>query len=385
MTEAAGVLGAAALAARLRDGARAARGELVSLLLDLAAVDAPSGDAVGLQRAEAQLAAELLDLGADLQRHPGPAGVQLEAHLGPGTGEPVLILCHYDTVWPAGTASARRPRLEGGRVHGAGTYDMRGGIVAALGAVRLLGDRLRRPVQMLFTPDEETGSASSRERIIALGRDAAVVLVPEPPLPGGALKTARKGWAAYRLDAVGRPAHAGIEPERGVSAIDELVDALRRVRELADHDSGTRINVGTIEGGTLPNVVAARAAAVLDVRATRLAEQERVDAALVELGPGRAGAELVVTRLHHRPPMERTPQIAASAARARELAALLGLDLGEGAVGGTSDANFLAPLGVHVIDGLGPDGQGAHALDEQVIVASLVERAALIALLIAAL
>jgi glutamate carboxypeptidase len=253
--------------------------------------------------------------------------------------------------------------------------------------VRLLGDRLQRPVQLLFTPDEETGSASSQERIIALGRDAAAVLVPEPPLPGGALKTARKGWATYRLDAVGRPAHAGIEPELGVSAIDELVDALGRVRALADGngDPATRINIGTIQGGSLPNVVAARASAVIDVRATLPAEQERVDVALTELAPLRRGAELVVTRLHRRPPMERTPAIAASATRARELAALLGQELGEGAVGGTSDANFLAPLGVPVIDGLGPDGQGAHALDEQVIVSSLVERTALIALLIAAL
>jgi glutamate carboxypeptidase len=385
MTQATDIPGTETLAAALRDGARAAQGRLVSLLLALAAVDAPSGDAAGLRHAEAQLAAELLDLGADLHRHPGPAGAQLEAHLGPRTGEPILILCHYDTVWPAGTASARPPRLDAGRVHGAGTYDMRGGIVAALGALRLLGDRLRRPVRMLLTPDEETGSASSQERIVALGRAAAAVLVPEPPLPGGGLKTARKGWATYRLDAVGRPAHAGIEPERGVSAIDELVDALGRVRGLADDDAGTRINVGTIEGGTLPNVVAARAGAVLDVRATRLGEQERVDAALAELAPVRHGAELVVTRLHRRPPMERTPQIAAAAARARELAVLLGQELGEGAVGGTSDANFLAPLGVPVIDGLGPDGQGAHALDEQVIVASLVERTALIALLIAAL
>lgn len=377
---------AAVLARDLRLGAAAARDELVSLLLALARVDAPSGgEPDALRHAEAQLVAELLDLGAAVTRHATAAGAVIEATLGPAAGEPVLVLCHYDTVWPAGTAAARPPRERDGRVHGPGTYDMRGGLVAALGAARLLGPRLRRPLRFLFTPDEETGSAASRELIVRLGRTAAAVLVTEPPLPGGALKTARKGWATYRLETAGRSAHAGIEPERGVSAIEELVDALVAVRALADPASGTTVNVGVIEGGRLPNVVADRAAATLDVRARTAAEQERVDGALAALAPVRAGASVTVTQIHGRPPMERTPQIAAAAARARELAVLLDVTLGEGPVGGTSDANFLAPLGVPVLDGLGPDGQGAHAEDEQVSVDSLVQRTALIALLVAAL
>jgi glutamate carboxypeptidase len=373
------------LARDMRERAAQARENLVGLLLHLAAVDAPSGDAEALRRPETQLAAELLDLGADLQRHPGPAGAQLEGRLGPRTGAPVVVLCHYDTVWPAGTAAARPPRATPTHVYGPGTYDMRGGIVAALGAVRLLGQDLDRPLRMLFTPDEETGSATSHERIVNVARGAAAVLVTEPPLPGGALKTARKGWSTYRIETSGRAAHAGIEPERGVSAIDELLDALLAIRALAAPEAGTTINVGTIEGGELPNVVAAGAAAEIDVRAARTAEQERVERALERLGATRDGARIVVTKRHGRPPIQRTPQIAGAAARARELASLLGLHLREGAVGGTSDANFLAPLEIPVIDGLGPDGQGAHALDEQVITDSLVERTALIALLIAAL
>lgn len=377
---------AAVLAHELRASAGAARDELVALLLALARVDAPSGgEPDALRQAEAQLVAELLDVGAEVTRHATDAGAVLEASLGPATGEPVLVLCHYDTVWPAGTAAARPPRERDGRVHGPGTYDMRGGIVAALGAVRLLGPRLRRPLRFLITPDEETGSAASRELIVRHGQDAAAVLVTEPPLPGGALKTARKGWATYRLETSGRSAHAGIEPERGVSAIEELVDALVAVRALADPAAGTTVNVGVVEGGRLPNVVPDHAAATLDVRAVTASEQERVDGALTALAPVRAGASIMVTQLHGRPPMERTPQIAAAAARARELAVLLDVTLGEGSVGGTSDANFLAPLGVPVLDGLGPDGQGAHAVDEQVSIDSLVERTALIALLIAAL
>ncbi|MCD6727523.1 MAG: M20 family metallopeptidase [Solirubrobacteraceae bacterium] len=373
------------LAPQLREGALRARADLVSLLLELSAIDAPSGGGDALGRFEERLAAELRELGAEVRRHPGPVGAQLEARLGPPAGEPILVLCHYDTVWPVGTAAERPAHVADGRVHGPGTYDMRGGIVAALGAARLLGEQLERPLRMLFTPDEETGSATSRELIVRLGRGAAAVLVTEPPLPGGALKTARKGWATYVVETLGRAAHAGIEPERGVSAIDELVDALLAIRALADPAAGTTINIGRIEGGELPNVVAPRALAIVDVRASRVEEQQRIDAALTGLTALREGATIAVAKRHGRPPMERTPQIAQAAVRAIALASLLGIELGEGAVGGTSDANLLAPLGIPVIDGLGPDGRGAHALDEQVIVDSLVERTALIALLIAAL
>lgn len=372
--------------------AEAMRGELVALTSALARVDSPSGGALAeLEHAEAQLAAELLDLGARIERHGTPAGAVLEAVVHPrgrdaahegDTAAEILVLCHYDTVWPTGTAAERPPRLTGDTLHGPGVYDMRGGIVAALGALRLLlaDDALRRPVRLLLTPDEETGSAASRAHIERAGRQAKAVLVTEPPLPGGALKTQRKGWATYRVEATGRAAHAGIEPEKGVSAIDELVDALTAIRALATPE--TTINVGVIEGGRLPNVVADRASATLDVRATTTSEQARVHEALANLSATRPGATVAAIRVHDRPPMERTPEIAAAAARAKALAAPLGIDLGEGSVGGTSDANFLAPLGVAVLDGLGPEGAGAHAVDERISIDSLVQRTALIARLV---
>jgi len=376
-----------ALADELASGAREQRPRLVELVLSLAALDAPSGaGAEALAPAAEQLAHELASTpDGRLRRTPGPAGELLELELGDGEGPHVLVLGHYDTVWPAGTAARRPAREDGAAISGPGVFDMRGGIAAALTALRLLGaERLACRTVVLLTPDEETGSASSLARIDELGRGARCVLVLEPPLPGGRLKTARSGWAAYRLAAHGRAAHAGIEPERGVNAIDELCDALVAARALADPGRGTTINVGVIAGGALANIVAAEAHALVDLRARVAAEQQRVDRGLAALAPRRAGAELTLERLHVRPAMERTPAIAAAFEHARALAALLGLELGEGAVGGTSDANLLAHHGMAVLDGLGPDGGGAHAEDEHIVLDSLVARTALIALLLAA-
>jgi glutamate carboxypeptidase len=372
------------LAGSILQAAERARPELLERLMRLSAVDAPSGEPEALGPAADAFAAELADLGGELERHASAGITHLSTLLGPPGGGHVLILGHYDTVWPSGTAAERPPRAEGRRIYGPGVFDMRGGIVAALGALRIVGpERLPRPVQVLLTGDEETGSASSGDLIVRLAREASLVLVTEPPLAGGGLKTARKGWSAYTLEVTGRAAHAGLDPEAGVSAIEELLHALLDVTAMRAPELGTTVNLGTVSGGTRPNVVAAHAEAELEVRAVTAAEQERVDRALRSLGPRRDGAALTVTRRHTRPPMERTPAVAAAAQRAKELAGALGMDLAEGAAGGTSDANLLAPLGVPVLDGLGPDGGGAHALDEHILVDALVQRTALIASLLA--
>jgi glutamate carboxypeptidase len=364
------------------------RDDLVKLVLAMAQLDAPSGAGARAMTAAAdQLAAWLSGLPtARLQRTAGEQGDVLEVRLGCGQGVGALILGHYDTVWPAGTAASRPPRLsdDGRVIRGPGVFDMRGGIAAALVALRLLADADPvRPVTVLLTPDEETGSATSEERIVTLARQAEVVLVLEPPLPGGALKTSRRGWAVYRLMVTGRAAHAGLEPERGVNAIDELCDRLIDVRELAGVERGTTLNAGRIEGGSAPNVVPERAEALIDVRGTSVEEQERVDAALCALKVRRDGASVEVSRLHLRPAMERSPAVAGAFEQAQELAAAeLAIALREGAAGGTSDANLIAHLGVPVLDGLGPEGGGAHALEEHILVDSLVERTALLALLV---
>lgn len=373
---------AADLPARVMAAAEDSRPQLVDQLLRLTRVDAPSGDQIGLRDAVDRFEEALAELGGEVKRHTVSGVTHLSTRLGSEGDGHVLILCHYDTVWPRGTAAERPARMADGVLSGPGVFDMRGGIVAALGAVRLLGEGLSRPVELLLTGDEETGSESSRELILERARDASLVLVTEPPLPGGALKTSRKGWATYSLEVKGRAAHAGLDPDRGVSAIDELVDRLGDVTALRDPQKGTTANIGTLTGGAMTNVVAADASAELEIRALTLAEQERADEAMRSLSARRDGAELTVTRRHSRPPMERTREIAAAAARAKELARKLGFELGEGAAGGTSDGNLVAPLGVPVLDGLGPEGDGAHAVHEHIVVDSLLQRTALIALLL---
>lgn len=375
------------LAADVRRLAAELAPEALELLAELTALDAPSGDPEALAAPADLLGSRLADLGADVVRHSTPAGDHLEARFRGAGGAPVLVLGHYDTVWPRGTAAARPLRTVCGVVYGPGVFDMHGGIAASLTALRLLrGLGLpEREVAVLFTADEETGSMTSVDLVRALGGEAAVVLVPEPPLPGGVLKTARKGTADYRLEVRGRAAHAGIDPERGVSAIEELAALVGRLEGTARPDAGTTVNVGLIGGGTRLNVVADLAWAELEYRIASEAELARLESELSALTPMREGASITVTPLGGRPPLERTAAIAGAFVRARELAGELGVELCEGATGGASDANFLGPLGVAVLDGLGPDGGGAHALDERVDLDSLEERIALLALLIAQL
>jgi glutamate carboxypeptidase len=380
---------AAELAPRLAAATAARRADLVESLRLISSLDAPSRDSATLAPVAELLESWLASLDGRVTRHASAAGPQIEAEFGPpaAADEGVLVLCHYDTVLPAGTVATRPFRVEGEVAHGPGVLDMRGGIVATLAALELLGElgALRRQVRVLLTPDEETGSRASRDLIASRAREASIALVPEPALPGGALKTARKGWIVYRLRVRGRAAHAGLEPEAGVSAIDELVDRLIDLRRLADPAVGTTINCGVVRGGSAPNVIAERAEAEIDVRFPDVAEEARVRDAVAALRPARPGAELAVEELHSRPPLERTPAIAAAAERAGALGSLLGLELGEGSAGGVSDGNLAAAEGVPVLDGLGPEGGGAHAVDEHVSLPSLVERTALIALLIAEL
>jgi glutamate carboxypeptidase len=292
--------------------------------------------------------------------------------------EPVLVLGHVDTVHPVGTLAERPFRVADGRAWGPGTFDMKAGVAVvleALAALRADGRRPRRPVELLLTCDEEVGSGTSRALIEERARGAAAVLVPEPPLAGGAAKTARKGVATYQLRITGRAAHAGLEPERGISAITELAHLVLALQALADAGAGTTVAVTVVEGGTRSNVVAAEAVAAVDVRFERLAEFRRVDAAIHGLRPVTAAA-VEVMRGDERPPLERTAGVAELYARARAVAAELGWELGEGAAGGGSDGNFTGALGVPTLDGLGVQGDGAHAVHEHVLVADLPRRVA---------
>ena len=310
-------------------------------------------------------------------------GDHLEIRLGAGSEPPIVILCHHDTVWDAGTLQRLPFRIDGDRVSGPGSYDMKAGIVEA--AFALAASPLRRPVVVLSTSDEEIGSSSSRELIEAVARPAIAVLVLEPAQRGGALKTARKGIADFKLEIEGRAAHAGVEPEKGISAIEELAHQVLVLRGLAEPKLGTTINVGVVSGGTRPNVVAAQAIAEIDVRFAQASEAERVVRAIRGLRPRADGARLRVSGGVDRPPMERTEGIARLARLAQGLAREIGFELEETSTGGGSDGNFTAALGVPTLDGLGPDGGGAHADSEHLLIGSWLLRTQLLSRLIAAI
>jgi glutamate carboxypeptidase len=294
----------------------------------------------------------------------------------------LMIVGHLDTVWPAGTLSARPFRIEDGRAYGPGIFDMKAGVTIAtfaLRAIKELGLTTRRRICMLMTCDEETGSVFSRPFIEDEAGRARAALVLEPPIPGGAVKTARKGVGEFELIVRGKPAHAGNDPRAGVSAITEMAHQVLAINRLVDYARGTTLNVGVVRGGVLSNVIAAEAHATIDMRFANVEEGHRIEQAMQQLKPVLDGARLEVRGGINRPPLVRTPEIAALFAHARELAAEVGYDLHEGAVGGGSDGNFIAALGVPVLDGLGVDGAGAHAEHEHILIDDIARRATLLA------
>jgi glutamate carboxypeptidase len=339
----------------------------LEILRELVELESPTGDTVELRE---RMAGELAALGGT----PVADGEHLRADFD-GEGRPLLLLGHLDTVWPRGTLATMPWRVEGDRAHGPGSYDMKGGLVVMLEAIRIAQtDRLLRAV---LTADEEIGSPSAREMLARAAAGAAAALVCEPPTSHGDLKTARKGIGRFSLRVTGRAAHSA-DPRRGVSAIEELARLTLRLHALTD-DSGVTANVGVVSGGTRENVVAAEATALVDVRVPTLAERERVERMLRDLEAEAEGATIEVGGGWTRPPLERSPGAAVLFHRAREHGRALGLDLREAAVAGGSDGNLVGALGVPVLDGLGAEGGGAHALREHVLVASLTVRAQLLA------
>lgn len=349
--------------------------------------ESPSRDKPALDALAGKLADRFAAIGGAVAIEPNPHGgdhLRIRFFDDRASGPPALLLAHYDTVWPVGTLAGMPFRVDGERIVGPGVFDMKASIVQAeLALGSIARNRLAppRPVEFLLTSDEEIGSPTSRALIEARAREAAHVLVLEPPLADGSLKTARKGVGAFRMAIDGRAAHAGVEPEKGISAVVELAHQILAIGVLADPGAGTTVNVGVVSGGTTTNVVPARAEARIDVRAVTGSEARRIESALLGLAPKLPGAKVTVEGGFNRPPMERTPQVAALFGRVQKLAAGL-LELGEGSTGGGSDGNFTAALGVPTLDGLGIEGAGAHASHEHIRADSLIERAALLAVLL---
>jgi glutamate carboxypeptidase len=361
-----------------------------AMLADLAVLvgcESPSGDKALLDELATLLGGRLQSLGGAVELvSNSTGGNHVKARFGPPRGvAPALVLAHFDTVWPVGTLVDRPFHVQGNRAYGPGAYDMKASLIlleSALAALQELGLEPHREIHVLLTSDEEIGSPTSRALIESSARESAHALVLEPPLSGGRLKTSRKGVGGFSVEIVGKAAHAGVEPDKGISAITELALQIPRIQALADPSVGTTVNVGVIGGGTTPNVVPAHAFARVDVRVSVLEEAQRIDEAFRKLEAITPGASLRVTGGINRPPMERTPASGALFERARQIGRSLGLELGEGSTGGGSDGNFTAALGVATLDGLGMPGSGAHAVHEHILIDALPERAALLACLL---
>lgn len=355
-----------------------------SLLKTLVETESPSHDKAAVDRVGALVAGQAAALGAQVEvvrNH--AAGDHLVARWGAGPGG-FLLLCHMDTVFPLGTLASMPYREAEGKIYGPGALDMKAGIVIGLAAVAELASR-QAPlpaVTLLCTSDEETGSRTSRALIEALARESELVLVLEPAMPDGALKTWRKGVGELEVRARGRAAHAGGAHAEGVNAIQELAHQVIALQALTDYERGTTVNVGLVQGGTATNVVPDGAVATADVRVLQDGEWERVLAAAQALAPALPGASLQVRGELNRPPMPFDARAERTFARAREIAGRIGIRLEAGGSGGGSDANFVAPLGVPLLDGLGAVGEGLHSEREFILAASLQERARLLAALI---
>jgi glutamate carboxypeptidase len=300
----------------------------------------------------------------------------------------VLVLGHMDTVYEPGTLSRMPFRLSKGRAYGPGIFDMKGGLVIALFAVDALAAADTMPekkIVFLWTSDEEIGSGSSQAVIEREARGSDAVLVLEPALGlDGRVKTGRKGLGEIEIIATGRAAHAGLNPEDGINAIEEIALQIARVSRWNHSRRGITVNAGVIEGGTRTNVIPERARVVIDVRATRAADMRALEQKFHALRPLLRGAKLEIRGRFNRPPMERKAA-AALYAKARTLAKEMGIELGEAFVGGGSDGNFTAALGVPTLDGLGAVGEGAHSTNENILIRALPERAALLAGLLSAI
>jgi glutamate carboxypeptidase len=356
--------------------------------------ESPSGDEPGSREVVSLLTAAARSItGVSVERIPVPGyGEHLLMRAfheseSPG-GSSLLIVGHTDTVHPRGTITARPLRAEGERLYGPGIFDMKANCLIAIEALRAcvqLECRPRREVVLLLTCDEETGSEHGRPLIEEEARRAAFALVLEPPATGGKVKTARKGTGIFTMEAVGRAAHAGLEPEKGASAVLEIARQIERLHALSASERGTTVNVGVVEGGTRSNVVAAHARAEIDVRFSTQDEARRIEDAILHSSPFDERVKLAVRGGINRPPLERNEGVVRLYEHARAVASALDFNLGEASVGGASDGNFIAALNVPVLDGLGIEGDGAHAEHEHIITSDLERRGALLATLIATL
>ncbi|HVI09166.1 MAG TPA: M20 family metallopeptidase [Candidatus Binatia bacterium] len=366
---------------------RERRDEMVAATRELVEIESPSDNKAACDRIAGVLAAKFAALGGKTRLHRSDIfgdSLQIEFRGARSKQQkPALLLGHFDTVYAEGTIDAMPCKLVGDRLHGPGVLDMKSGIALMLHAIAALQEwhgELPRPVTVFLVSDEEVGSHSSRKITESLAKKSAGVLVLEPAAGlRGAVKTARKGVGEYKLTVKGIAAHAGLDPGKGHSAIVELARQIAVMAKLNHLRQGISVNPGVIAGGTRTNVVAAEASVGIDVRIRKTGQAAKIDRRLRSLKAFDKQCRLEIRGGINRAPMERTPGVAALYRKAREIAAGVDWKLDEAAVGGGSDGNFTAGLGIPTLDGMGGVGDGAHAVHEYIVVSELPRRAFLLA------
>ena len=360
---------------------------VVSTIRELVEIESPSDSKAAVDSVSEAVAQKFSQLGGEVRIHPAKDfGNHLQVDFAGKSDKLVLLLGHYDTVYPLGTLATMPCRVTDNKLTGPGVLDMKSGIALmlhALAGLQAWHGGLPRPVTVFLVSDEEVGSDSSRAITESLAKKAAAVLVLEPSYGSqGAVKTARKGVGEYLVKVTGKASHAGLDFQKGVNAILELARQIEKISSFTDLKKGLTVNVGIVSGGSRTNVVPAEASAQVDVRIGRMKDAAGIDKKMRSLRPFNRKCKVEITGGINRPPMERTAGVAALYTQAVAIARDLGWKLGEAAVGGGSDGNFTAGLGIPTLDGLGGVGDGAHAPHEHILISELPRRAALIAGLI---
>jgi glutamate carboxypeptidase len=366
--------------------------EFIKTLVEL---ESPSGDMSGSQAVVEVLvnAASQLSCVYAIERVAVPdfgEHLVIEAFHKYDSTDQVLLVGHTDTVHALGSLDQRPWRREGNKIYGPGVFDMKANCVMALEVLRTLESLQVTPncgVTIVLTCDEEVGSLSGWPLIerAAKKRNTRCAFVMEPPALGGQVKTGRKGTGMYSIKVEGKAAHAGLEPEKGASAILELARQTERLHSVNNSGSGITINLGVVKGGTRSNVVAAEAEGEIDVRFSTESELQHIEQLFRNLQPIDERTRVFVSGGINRPPMERTPAVVELFEKARNIAAMIDFELGEAQVGGASDGNFLAAMGIPVLDGLGISGDGAHAVHEHILADDISIRGTIVTGMIASM
>jgi len=349
--------------------------EISSILKLLVETESPSSDKAAVDRVGAIVKEEARKLGAQVEALSNQETGDHVVSRWAGSGRPILLLCHMDTVFSIGTLKTMPYREAEGKIYGPGVSDMKASIAIALAGIEdALKKGLKRPVTLLCTSDEEIGSHTSRELIEQLAKESELVLVMEPGMMDGALKTWRKGGGGFNVTVRGRAAHAGGDHEKGRNAIEEMAHQILAIQKMTDYAVQTTLNVGVIKGGTVSNVVPDECSIEVDMRMMKPGEWERVEALMKDLKPVLEGTSIKVTGALNRGPMPFDDQMKATFEKAKSIAAAMSMELKAGGTGGVSDANFVAPLGIPVLDGLGAIGEGYHSEREYIFAGSVPQR-----------